>query len=137
MIMAECYRHGCSPTGSWTLAQESVIDLVVGKVCLCLGQRNQPGEHDGRVDLDNPVEVAHVDTEFEGAGRDDDTVPGLRECLFGTQPLGHGQRRMRQKCGDAVTAEQCPEFFDSLAGLTEHEPLLTAVQSGDDLCRVL
>jgi hypothetical protein len=42
--------------------------------------------------LDDPVEVPDVDAEFEGRGRDDDAVAGLRERLFGLPAFVDRQR---------------------------------------------
>lgn len=72
-----------------------------------------------RVDLDDPVEVAHVDAEFEGAGRDDHAVTGLREGEFGTATLVERQRRVRQERGDPTTAQRTPEFLDQLPRVAE------------------
>ena len=41
----------------------------------------------GSVDLDDPVQVADVDAELQGAGRDDDAVARLGEGLLGAAPF--------------------------------------------------
>ncbi len=58
----------------------------------------------GRVDLDDPVEVADVDAEFERAGGDDHAVAGLGERLLRATPLVGGERGVRQERGDAAAA---------------------------------
>jgi hypothetical protein len=50
------------------------------------------GDGGGRVDLDDAVKVADVDAQFEGAGRDDDTVARFGERFFRATPFVGGQR---------------------------------------------
>jgi hypothetical protein len=47
-----------------------------------------------RIDLDDSVEVADVDAEFEGGGGDDDAVTGFGERAFGGAALVRGERRV-------------------------------------------
>ena len=44
--------------------------------------------------MDDAVEVADVDAEFEGAGGDDDAVAGLGERGFRAAAFVGGQRRV-------------------------------------------
>jgi hypothetical protein len=46
------------------------------------------------VNLDDAVEVTHVDTQLKGRGRDDDAVPRSGEPLLGSAPLVDRQRRV-------------------------------------------
>ena len=55
----------------------------------------------GRVELDDPVQVTHVDAQFQGAGGHDDAVARLGECLLGAAALVGRQRGVRQERGYA------------------------------------
>ncbi len=63
----------------------------------------------GRVDLDDPVEVADVDAELQGAGGDDDAVARLGERLLGAAPLVDGRaRRARRTSSTPAPAAAAP-----------------------------
>ena len=89
-----------------------------------------------RVDLDDTVEVADVDAEFERRRGDDDAVPCLGERLLGAAPLVDRQRGVRDEGRDVSLSQGARELLDLASRLAEDEPLLAGVQQRDDLGRV-
>lgn len=89
------------------------------------------------VDLDDPVEVAHVDSQFERAGGHDDAVPFLRERLLGPSSLVDRERGVGEERRHVERPQPLAEFLDQGTGVAEHEPFLTPVQGRDHLGRVV
>ena len=66
------------------------------------------------VHLDDPVEVANVDAQLQGGGRDDHAVARLGERLLGPPPFVSRQRGVGQEHRHAFLAQGGAEFFDQL-----------------------
>jgi hypothetical protein len=73
----------------------------------------QKGRYGSRhVDLDDPGQVTYIDTEFQRAGGDDDTVACLGECFLRTPSLSHRKRGVRQERGHTLGPQTLTEFLD-------------------------
>ena len=83
------------------------------------------------VDLDDPVQVAHVDAELQRGGGHDHAVPRLGERLLGPPPLVQRQRGVRQERGDPARPQRRADLLHQLPGVAEHQPLLAPVQRRD------
>ena len=87
----------------------------------------------GRVDLDDPVEVADVDAELQGAGGDDDAVARLGERLLGAAALVGGQRGVGQEGRHArAPAAAAPSSSTGCRDSQKTSRFSPAVQRGDD-----
>jgi hypothetical protein len=69
----------------------------------------------GRVQLDHPVQVAHVGAQLERGGGHDHAVAALGECALGALARVKRERRMHEVGGDAAGAQLRAEHL--------HEPL--------------
>ena len=78
----------------------------------------------GRVDLDDPVEVADVDAELQRAGRDDHAVAGLGERRLGPPALVERQRACETNVVDAARPQRGAELLDPRPAVAEDQPLL-------------
>ena len=57
-------------------------------------------------------QVTYIDTEFQRAGGDDDTVACLGECFLRTPSLSHRKRGVRQERGHTLGPQTLTEFLD-------------------------
>ncbi len=71
--------------------EEEAVAAGTGAASGAAQSLEECGDGAGGVELDDPVQVAHVDAEFQRAGRDDHTVPCLGERRFGPPAFVHGQ----------------------------------------------
>ena len=83
----------------------------------------QEGRHVRGVDLDHPVEVAHVDAQLQGAGGHDHAIAGLGERLLAAAVPRADSERVRDEGRDAPARSALP-VLGLGAGVAEHQPLL-------------
>ncbi len=84
------------------------------------------------VDLDGPVEIAHVDAQFQNAGGHDDAVFAFRECLFGPPPLVGAQGTVGHEDRDIPPPEFSPETLGLGPAVREDQPFFAPVEAGYD-----
>jgi hypothetical protein len=94
------------------------------------------GDCPGCADLDDPVQVAHVDTELQGGGRHDDAVPRLRERLLGSTAFGRGEGGVRQVGVDLAQAQRRTDLLRAPPAVHEHEQQGSSHRDGCD-CRTV
>ena len=91
----------------------------------------------GAVDLDHPVQVAHVDAQLQDARGHDHAVVPVGEGVFRLPPLLLAERAVGDEGRDAQLPQPCAQFLRPGTAIHEDQPLLAPVQAGDDHGRVL
>ena len=91
----------------------------------------------GAVDLDHPVQVAHVDAQFQDARGHDHAVVPVGEGVFRLPPLLLAERAVGDEGRDAQLPQPSAQFLRPGTAIDEDQPLLAPVQPGDDHGRVL
>jgi hypothetical protein len=95
----------------------------------------ESGDGARRVDLNDPVEVADIDTQFQGRGGDDHAAPGFGEGLLGAAAFVGRQRSLRQERRHSPRPQCLAEFLDQLPRMAEGESFLTAARCHLPCCR--
>ncbi|MCQ0013778.1 hypothetical protein [Actinomadura madurae] len=80
-------QGGCGQEGVLVEGQEEAVARGARSSARAAEALQERCDRGRGVDLDDAVEVADVDAEFEGAGRDDDAVAGVGERLLGAAAL--------------------------------------------------
>ena len=89
------------------------------------------------VDLDDPVQVAHVDAQLQNARGHDHAVVPVGEGLLGLPTLLLAERAVGDEGRDAQLPQPGPQFLGPGTAVDEDQPLLAPVQPRDHHGRVL
>jgi hypothetical protein len=85
-----------------------------------------------RIHLDDAVKVADVDPQLKSAGGNNDAVSCFTEGCFRVTTLFRAQRTVGDERGDALGPEIGGQLFRPGPAITEHEPLLSAMEALQD-----
>ena len=89
------------------------------------------------IDLDHPIQITHIDTQLQYAGRHDHAIRFGRERPLGAAALVLAQRAVSDKRLDLKLPQLRPEFLGASAAVNEHQAFFAPVQPGYDDCRIL
>lgn len=83
------------------------------------------------VNLDHPVQVAHVDTQLQRARGDDDVVFPRGKCLFGLPALLVAERTVGHERRHFQLPKLGAQLLGRGAAVDKHQPFLAAVEARD------
>src|SRR4029077_20482421 len=87
--------------------------------------------HGGCVNLDDAIEIPHVDAELQDARRDDDAVFTLGERMLRLLSLFLAERTVRDERRHTQLAQLRAELLRFCRAIDEDQPLLTAMKPSD------
>jgi hypothetical protein len=111
--------------------QEQAVALGAGTTAGPAQSLQKRSHFGGGVNLDDSVEIPHIDSQFQGAGGDDDTIAGILECLFGSEAFVTAKGTVRDKRLDTLAAKECSQFFGLRTAIGERQALFAAMKMGD------
>ena len=134
--MPQVYQAGGLDQRLVASGQKKAVAAGLGPAAGAAHPLEEARHRGGAIDLDYPVQVAHVDAQLQDAGGHDHAVVPVGEGVFRLPALLLAERAVRDEGRDAQLLQPSAQFLRSGTAIDEDQPLLAAMQPGDDHGRV-